>query len=427
MIKKYEQETLCIHGGYKPSNGDPQVLPIAQSTTYRYDHPEFLAGLFDLKEEGHIYTRISNPTVAAFEEKINALEGGVGALAVSSGQAATTLAIFNICSAGDHIIASSAVYGGTYTLLSKTLDRLGIETTFVDPLDSKEEICSKIKENTKAIFGETIANPSLHVLDFEKFASIGKEHKIPFIVDNTFATPCLLKPFEHGANIVIHSATKYIDGHATSVGGVIIDGGNFDWANGKFPDFTEPQAAYHGLQYIEAFGKAAYIAKARVQLLRDLGTTVSPFNAFLFHNSLETLHLRMERHCSNTLALAKYLEAHENVSWVKYPLLESDENYHLAKKYLTKGASGVLSFGVKGGYEKAIEFIKKIEIISLVTHVGDLRTSLLHPASTTHRQLSEEEQISAGVTGDLIRLSVGVENIDDLIKDIDQALREGGK
>jgi len=424
MTKKYSTETLCIHGGYRAEDGASQVLPLTQSTTYRHDSPEHLANLFDLKELGWIYSRIGNPTVGHFEDKLNALEGGVGALAFASGQAAITASLLTVCNAGDHILASTNLYGGTITLFTSTLKKLGIQVTLVDPNAPKEEIEALIKENTKVIYGETIGNPGLNVLDFEKFSTVAKENQIVFIVDNTFATPYLFKPLEHGANIVVHSATKYIDGHATSLGGVIVDGGNFDWAaSGKYKELTEPDPSYHGMVFTEAFGPAAYILKARVHILRDFGGALSPFNAFMLHNSLETLHLRMDRHCSNALALAKYLEAHDSVAWVKYPLLESHDSYELAKKYLKKGASGVLSFGIKGGYEKALEFMKKIDVISLVTHVGDLRTSVLHPASTSHRQLTEEEQIKAGVAPDLIRLSVGLENIDDLIADLEESLK----
>lgn len=423
MIKNYSQETLCIHGGYRAENGKEQVLPIVQSTTYRHDSPEHLAKLFDLKEPGFIYSRIANPTVGYLEEKVSNLEGGVGALGFSSGQAAITGAILTICSAGDHIIASTNLYGGTITLFTSTLKRLGIEVSLIDPEVSKAEIKNLIKENTKIIYGETIGNPGLNILDFEKFSSIAKEEKIVFMVDNTFATPYLFRPFDYGANIVVHSATKYLDGHATSLGGIIVDGGNFDWKeSGKYKELTEPDPTYNGMVFTEAFKSAAYIFKARVHVLRDFGGALSPFNAFLIHNSLETLHLRMDRHCENALKLAKYLEASDKVDWVKYPLLKSHSSYNLAKKYLKKGASGVLSFGIKGGYDKAIQFMSKIELVSLVTHVGDLRTSVLHPASTSHRQLSKENQIKGGVTEDLIRLSVGLENIDDLIADIENAL-----
>ncbi|HDK7167627.1 TPA: O-acetylhomoserine aminocarboxypropyltransferase/cysteine synthase [Clostridium botulinum] len=421
-IKNWNTETICIQGGYTPKSGEPRILPIIQSTTYKYDDPDTVANLFDLKEEGHMYTRISNPTVAAFEEKIAQLEGGVGAVAVSSGQSATTLAILNICSAGDHILASSNLYGGTFTLLSSTLKKLGIETTFVSPEASEEEILKLAKDNTKIVLGETIGNPSVNILDFHKFSNVAKKIKVPFLVDNTLMTPYLCKPFEYGANIVIHSATKYIDGHATSVGGVVIDGGNFNWKNGKFPLLVDKDPTYHGISYTEEFKNLAYITKLRVNLLRDLGTCLSPFNAFLFNLGLETLHLRMERHSENALKLAQFLQEHNKVSWVKYPFLKDDKSYESAKKYLNNGASGMLTFGIKGGTDQAKEFIKNLKLASLVVHIGDARTSVLHPSSTTHRQLSYEEQIASGVTEDLIRVSVGIEYIEDIIKDFQEAL-----
>lgn len=423
MKKNWTTETLCIHGGYRSGDGEPQVLPIVQSTTYRHDTPEHLADLFDLKEEGWIYSRIGNPTVAKFEEKIAALEGGIGAVAFSSGQAAITGAILTICKAGDHIVASSHLYGGTMTLLNGTLGNLGIEVTLVDPFASEEIIEQAITEKTKIIYGETIGNPGLSVLDFDKFSKISKAHGLVFMVDNTFATPILCQPFMHGANIVIHSATKYIDGHATTLGGVVVDGGTFDWhASTRYSVLTKPDSSYHGIVFADNFGSAAYITKVRVHALRDFGGVLSPLNAFLLHKSLETLHLRMERHCQNALALALFLEKHEKISWVKYPLLQSHETFEQAEKYLI-GASGVLSFGIKGGYDAALDFMKKIDLISLVTHVGDLRTSVLHPASTSHRQLTEKEQISSGVTSDLIRLSVGLESKEDLLNDLRNALR----
>ncbi|EPY2307595.1 O-acetylhomoserine aminocarboxypropyltransferase/cysteine synthase family protein [Clostridium sporogenes] len=421
-IKNWNTETICIQGGYTPKSGEPRILPIIQSTTYKYDDPDTVANLFDLKEEGHMYTRISNPTVAAFEEKIAQLEGGVGAVAVSSGQSATTLAVLNICSAGDHILASSNLYGGTFTLLSSTLKKLGIETTFVSPEASEEEILKLAKDNTKIVLGETIGNPSVNILDFHKFSNVAKKIEVPFLVDNTLMTPYLCKPFEYGANIVIHSATKYIDGHATSVGGVVIDGGNFNWKNGKFPLLVDKDPTYHGISYTEEFKNLAYITKLRVNLLRDLGTCLSPFNAFLFNLGLETLHLRMERHSENALKLAQFLQEHNKVSWVKYPFLKDDKSYESAKKYLNNGASGMLTFGIKGGTDQAKEFIKNLKLASLVVHIGDARTSVLHPSSTTHRQLSYEEQIESGVTEDLIRVSVGIEYIEDIIKDFQEAL-----
>ncbi|HOQ17743.1 MAG: O-acetylhomoserine aminocarboxypropyltransferase/cysteine synthase [Epulopiscium sp.] len=421
-MKDWKIETIAVQGGYTPQNSEPRILPIYQSTTYKYDSAEHVAKLFDLEEEGHMYTRISNPTLAALEEKVAQLEGGVGALSTASGQAATTLAILNICQSGEHIVAASNLYGGTFTLLASTFKKFGIEVSFVDPDSSAEEIKKHFRPNTKALFGETIGNPSLNILDFEKFSSIAKEMGVPFIVDNTFATPYLCKPLEHGANVVVHSATKYFDGHATSVGGIIVDGGNFDWTNGKYPGFTEADPTYHGVKYVEQFGKQAYIVKARVQLLRDLGSTLSPFNAFLINLGLETLHLRMERHSENALKLAQFLQGHPKVEWVNYPGLESHRSYALAKKYLPRGCSGVLTFGVKGGKEAGMKFINRVKLAALVVHVADARTSVIHPASTTHRQLTKEEQISSGVTEDLIRVSVGIENIEDIISDFDQAL-----
>jgi O-acetylhomoserine (thiol)-lyase len=422
--KKFRKGTLCVQGLYDPKAGEARVLPIVQSTTYRYEDSDEVAALFDLEKAGHMYSRISNPTVAAFEEKINALEGGVGAVAAASGQSATTLALLNICQSGQHIVAASTIYGGTYNLLSTTFKKLGIEVSFVDPESEEEEILKHFKENTRAIFGETIGNPGLNILDFEKFARIAKKMDVPFIVDNTLATPCLCRPFELGANIVIHSTTKYTDGHATSVGGVVIDGGNFNWDNGKYPELTEPDLSYHGLKYVESFSNMAYIVKARVQLLRDYGCCMSPFNAFLFHLGLETLHLRMERHSQNTLKLAQFLQNHEMVSWVSYPALSNHSSYKNCKKYLPNGASGILTFGIKGGAEAGKELAKHLKLVALVVHLGDARTSLLHPASTTHRQLTKEQQIASGVLPDLIRVSVGIEDAEDIIEDFDQALNK---
>lgn len=426
-MKNYKIETQCVQGTYKPKSGEPRVLPIAQSTTYQYYDSDDVADLFDLKSATHMYSRISNPTVAELENKMSLLEGGVGAVAASSGQAASTLAFLNICKAGDHIVAGSTIYGGTYNLLAVTLKKLGIEVTFINPDCSYDEIVAAAKENTKALFAETIGNPGLNILDFEKFSKAAKAMDIPFMVDNTVATPILCRPFEHGADIVIHSTTKYTDGHATSVGGVVIDGGSFNWDNGKFPELVEPDPSYHGVQYVRDFGPAAYATKARVQMLRDLGMTMSPFSAFMFHLGLETLHVRMERHCENALKLARFLKDHEGVSWVNYPLLEDHPTYDLAKKYLPKGASGVLTFGIKGGTEAGKELIKHMELTALVVHLGDLRTSILHPASTTHRQLTEEQQITAGVLPDLIRVSIGIENIDDIIEDFDKAIKAVAK
>lgn len=423
-MRNYSDETLCIHGGYKAKAGEPQVLPIAQSTTFRYYDPEDLAKLFDLEKEGYIYSRIANPTVAAFEKKINVLEGGVGAVAFASGQSALTAAILTICSKGDHIIASSKIYGGSITLLTSTLKKFGIGVTLVNPKDSIEKISESVKKNTKIIFGEVISNPSLDVLDVEKFSAIAKNNGLVFMIDNTFTTPYLFKPFEYGANIIVHSASKYIDGHGIALAGVVIDGGNFDWkTSDKFNDLNEPDPSYHDLVFTEAFQEAAYITKVRVNALRDLGAALSPQNAFLLHNGLETLHLRMDKHSNNALCIANFLNNNEHVSHVNYPLLESHDTYNLGKKYLTKGASGVISFSLKGGKEKAMDFLRKIELISLVTHVGDLRTSVLHPATTTHRQLSEKKLIASGISDGMIRLSVGIENPDDIIEDLKNALR----
>lgn len=423
-MSKWSKETICVQGNYNPKPGEPRVLPIVQSTTYAYDDPDQVARLFDLEEVGHMYSRISNPTVCAFEEKINALEGGSGALAVASGQSATITAILTICSAGDHVISSATIYGGTYNLFKVTLAKLGIDVSFVDPEDSIEDIKKLSRENTKAVFAETLGNPGLNVLDFDKFSKVSKSIGVPLIVDNTLATPCLCRPFEHGANIIVHSTTKYTDGHATSVGGVVIDGGTFDWGNGKFKDFTEPDASYHGVKYYETFKEAAFITKARVQLLRDLGNCMSPFNAFLNHLGLETLHLRMERHSQNALKLAEWLNTQEKIEWVNYPLLEGNIELEKAKKYLPNGGSGILTFGIAGDLEAAKQFTKSLKLTTLVVHIADVRTSILHPASTTHRQLSEQQQIESGVNPELLRVSVGIESIEDIIKDFENALSQ---
>jgi len=415
-------ETKCVQEGYKPKNGEPRVLPIYQSTTYKYDSSEHLGDLFDLKVAGHMYTRISNPTVAAVEDKIAALEGGVGAMLTSSGQAASLISIMNICSAGDHVVSSSAIYGGTFNLFAVTLKRYGIEFTFVDPDASEEEIQAAFKPNTKAVFGETIANPVLSVLDIERFAKIAHKNNVPLIIDNTFATPVLCRPIEFGADIVTHSTTKYMDGHASVVGGVIVDSGNFDWTKGDFPGLTTPDESYHGVVYTKDFGKAAYVTKARVQLMRDLGSSPSPLSAFLINMSLETLHLRIERHSENALKVAEFLENNPKITWVNYPLLKGNKYYETAKKYLNGGASGVISFGVKGGRDAAVKFMDSLKLCAIVVHVADARTSVLHPASTTHRQLTDEQLVSAGVKPDLIRMSIGIENVEDIIDDIKQAL-----
>lgn len=422
MSENWKIETQAVQSGYEPKPTEPRIPAICQSTTYKYDSAEHVAKLFDLELPDHMYTRISNPTTAAFEGKIAAMEGGVAALATSSGQAATSLAILNIAQAGQHVVAASTLYGGTYSLFANTLPKMGIEVSFVDPEASIDELKAAFRPETRCLFAETIGNPGLNVLDFAKFSAVAKQQQVPLLIDNTFATPYLCRPFEHGADIVIHSATKYIDGHATSVGGVIVDGGSFDWTNGRYPELTEPDESYHGLRYTDAFGPLAYIIKCRVQYMRDLGTTPAPQNSFLFNHGLTTLPLRMERHSSNTLALAKHLEKHPAVSWVNYPGLESHPSYALGQTYLPLGCSGVMTFGIKGGRDAGIKFMEACKLIALVVHVGDARSCVLHPASTTHRQLSEEQQIAAGVSPDLIRISVGIEHIDDILEDVDQAL-----
>ncbi|MEK6265471.1 MAG: O-acetylhomoserine aminocarboxypropyltransferase/cysteine synthase [Clostridium sp.] len=422
-MNSWKIETKCLQEGYKPGNGEPHVLPICQSTTYRYKSTEQVAKLFDLQEAGHMYSRISNPTVECLENKIAALEGGVGALCTSSGQSATLISILNICQNGDHVVSSNSIYGGTFNLLAMTIKKMGIEVTFVDPDSDEEEIQKAFKTNTKAIFGETIANPKISVLDIEKFARLAHKNGVPLIIDSTFATPILCRPFEFGADIVVHSTTKYMDGHASSVGGVIVDSGNFDWTKGKFPEFTQPDPSYHGLIYTEAFGKAAYIAKARVQIMRDMGNCMSPNNAFLTNFGMETLHLRMERHSENALKVATFLEGLENVQSVSYPSLAGDKYNALAKKYLPKGSSGVISFIIKGGREAAVKFMDKLQLASIVVHVADVRTLVLHPASSTHRQMNDKQLSEAGIEPGLIRLSVGIENVEDIIEDIRQAIK----
>ncbi len=418
-------ETLCVQAGYEPQNGEPRVMPIYQSTTFKYSSTEQMADLFDLKASGYFYTRLQNPTNDFVASKIAQLEGGVGAILTSSGQAASFYSIFNICEAGDHFISSSTIYGGTFNLFAVTMKKLGIECTFVDPDASEEEISKAFRPNTKALFGETIANPVLSVLDIEKFARIAHYHGVPLIVDNTFATPINCRPFEFGADIVMHSTTKYMDGHATQVGGVIVDSGNFDWEqyHDKFKGLTEPDESYHGLTYTKAFGKMAYITKATVQLMRDLGSIPSPNNAFLLNLGLETLHLRVPRHCENAQKVAEYLEKNPNVAWVNYSGLPSNKYYALAQKQFTNGQScGVVTFGLKGDRERAIRFMDNLKLCCIVTHVADARTCVLHPASHTHRQLSDEQLVEAGVRPDLIRFSVGIENANDIIADIEQAL-----
>ena len=424
MANKLNQETLCVQAGWTPTNGEPRVLPIYQSTTFKYDSSEQMAKLFDLEASGYFYTRLQNPTNDAVAAKIAALEGGVAAMLTSSGQAANFFAFFNICEAGDHIVSATSIYGGTYNLLSVTLKKLGIECTFVDEGASEEEISQAFRPNTKLLFGETISNPGVKVLDIEKFARIAHQHGVPLIVDNTFATPINCCPFEWGADIVTHSTTKYMDGHASTVGGCIVDSGNFDWSAhaDKYPGLCEPDPSYHGLTYTESFGKMAYITKATSQLMRDLGSIQAPQNAFLLNLGLETLHLRMPQHCKNALKVAQWLQQNDKVAWINYPDLEGDKYHDLAKKYLPNGSCGVMAFGLKGGRDVAINFMDHLKFVAIVTHVADARTCVLHPASHTHRQLSDEQLIEAGVAPDLIRLSVGIENADDIIADLEQAL-----
>ncbi|MDU7150932.1 MAG: O-acetylhomoserine aminocarboxypropyltransferase/cysteine synthase family protein [Peptoniphilus grossensis] len=416
--------TLCVQAGYEPKNGEPRVLPIIQSTTFKYDSSEQMGNLFDLKESGYFYTRLSNPTNDAVANKIVALEGGVAGILTSSGQAANFYALLNILKAGDHVISSSAIYGGTYNLIAHTMKDLGIESTFVDPAISLEDLNKEFKENTKAVFGETLSNPSLQILDIETFAKAAHDHGVPLIVDNTFPTPIFLRPIEWGADIVTHSTTKYMNGFANSVGGDVIDSGNFDWSKhkDKFPGLTEPDETYHGVVYTESFGKGAYITKMTTTLMRDLGSIPSPQNSFYLGLGLETLHLRMPRHYKNALAVAKFLENNDKISWVSFSALEKDSQHELAKKYLPEGSCGVISFGVKGGRDAATKFMDSLKLAAVVTHVADSRTCVLHPASTTHRQMNEEELRQAGISSDLIRMSVGIEDAEDIIEDIKGAL-----
>ena len=424
-MSDWKIETKCIQEGYKPENSQPRILPIYQSTTYKYESSEHLGDLFDLKVAGHMYTRISNPTVEYVEQKIAALEGGVGAMITSSGQAASTIAILNITSAGQNFVCLSTIYGGTVNLFAVTLKRLGVEVRFVTQDMSDEEIDKCFDENTRLVFGETVANPALTLFDIERFANIAHRHGVPLVVDNTFATPIFCRPFEFGADIVIHSTTKYMDGHASVVGGVIVDSGKFDWkAGGKYPELTEPDESYHGVIYTEEFGAAAYVTKARCQLMRDLGTTPQPIAAFILNLGLESLAVRMERHFSNALTVAKHLEDHPKVAWINYPALESSPQYELFKKYTPNGTCGVISFGVKGGRAAAVKFMDSLKMAQIVVHVADARTSVLHPASTTHRQLTDEQLVACGITPELVRFSVGIENVDDIIADLDQALEQ---
>ncbi|MBQ8038579.1 MAG: O-acetylhomoserine aminocarboxypropyltransferase/cysteine synthase [Lachnospiraceae bacterium] len=418
--------TKCIHEGWKPSQGESRQLPIYQSTTFKYDTSDAMGKLFDLKANGYFYTRLQNPTNDAVAEKICALEGGVAAMLTSSGQAANFYAIFNICENGDHFIASSSIYGGTYNLFGVTMKKMGIECTFVDQDLPEEELAKYFKPNTKAVFGETVTNPTVSVLDFEKLARLAHSHGVPLIVDNTFATPVNCRPFEWGADIVTHSTTKYMDGQGVGVGGCIVDSGNFDWAKyaDKFPGLTTPDESYHGITYVERFGKGAYITKATAQLMRDFGSIQSPQSAFYLNLGLETLHLRMKRHCENALAIAKFLKAQDKVAWVHYADLEDDKYNDLARKYMPNGTCGVLAFGIKGGRDASIAFMDKLKLVSIVTHVADAKTCLLHPASHTHRQLTDEQLKEAGVAPDLIRLSVGIEDVEDIISDLKQALEK---
>ena len=418
-------ETKCVQAGYQPENGQPRILPIYQSTTYKYDSAEHLGKLFDLTVPGHMYTRISNPTVEMVEEKIAALEGGAGAMLTSSGQAANLLAVLNIASAGDNIVCSSAIYGGTINLFAFTLKRLGIETRFFTPEATDDEISALIDGRTRLVFGETVANPALIVCDIERLAHIAHAHDVPLVIDNTFPTPVLCRPIEFGCDIVTHSTTKYMDGHASVVGGCIVDSGNFDWEKaGKYPELTEPDESYHGVVYTKSFGRAAYINKARAQLMRDFGCTPQPIAAFILNLGLESLAVRMERHCENAQAVAEYLEKHPKVSWVNFPGLASSPQHALAQKYLPKGVCGVISFGVKGGREAAMKFMDSLRLAQIVVHVADARTSVLHPASTTHRQLTDEQLVDAGISADLVRLSVGIENIEDILEDLEQAFNK---
>ncbi len=423
-MSEYRMDTQCIHAGYHPGNGEPRVMPIVQSTTFRYETSEAMGRLFDLEDAGFFYTRLGNPTLDAVEQKIAALEGGVGAMLTSSGQAASMLAVLNICHAGSHVVSSSAIYGGTFNLLYKTLQEMGMSCTFVAPGCTQEELEAAFRENTRCVFAETLSNPSLVVTDLELFAKAAHAHGVPLIVDNTFATPMNCHPLSFGADIITHSTTKYMDGHAVQVGGCIVDGGTFDWDNGKFPMLTEPDESYHGLSYTKQFGKAAYITKARTHLMRDIGAQASPMNAFLLNLGLETLALRMERHCFNAQKVAEYLQNHEKIGWVNYPGLPGSPYYELAKKYMPNGTCGVISFGIKGGREAAMRFMDSLELASVVTHVADLRTCVLHPASTTHRQMTDEQLVEAGISSDLIRMSVGIENIADILEDIEQALQK---
>lgn len=423
MKKDYRIETKAVQAGYDPKSGESRIPPIAQSTTFAYEKADDMAALFDLEGSGFFYTRLANPTTDAYQKKVAELEGGIAAVATSSGQAASLYSVINIAQSGDNLIALNNIYGGTFTLLKASLARFGIETRFVK-IDELDKIPDLIDENTKCIFGESLSNPSVQVLDIEKVANIAHDHDIPLIIDNTFPTPYLCRPFEHGADIIVHSSTKYLDGHAAAMGGIVVDSGNFDWANGKFPLLSDPDPNYHGISYTESFGNAAYATRATAVLSRDFGAIISPMNAFLTNRGIETLHLRMERHSENALKVAKFLEGHEKVESVNYPGLESDEYYELAQKYLPKGQSGVVSVRVKGGKEEGKKFMEAFKLFKIVTHVADTRSCVLHPASATHRQLDDATLIASGIYPNSVRLSIGIENIDDIIEDIDQALNQ---
>ena len=423
-MENLHKDTICIQSGWKPKNGEPRILPIYQSTTFKYDSSDEMGKLFDLEADGYFYTRLQNPTSDAVAKKITELEGGYAGLLTSSGQAANFFALFNICEAGDHIVASATIYGGTYNLISVTMKKLGIDCTFVDPDASEEELNKAFKPNTKVMFGETIANPALVILDIEKFAKVAHSHGVPLILDNTFATPINCHPFEWGADIVTHSTTKYMDGHAMTMGGCIVDSGNFDWEkyHDKYKGLTEPDESYHGVVYTKKFGKGAYIQKAIAQLMRDLGSVISPQNSFLLNVGLETLHLRVPRHCENAAKVANFLNNHEKVAWVNFAGLPDNKYHDLAKKYMPNGTCGVISFGLVGGRAVSVDFMDNLKLIAIVTHVADARTCVLHPASHTHRQMTDEQLVEAGVAPDLIRLSVGIENADDIINDLKNAL-----
>ena len=419
------QGTICVQGAYRPKNGEPRVLPIVQSTTYKYDSSVEMGDLFDLKKSGYFYSRLQNPTNDTVAAKITMLEGGVAGMLTSSGQAANFYAVFNIAQAGDHIVSSSAIYGGTYNLFNVTMRKLGIDFTFVNPDATEEEIQAAFKPNTKAVFGETISNPSLDILDIERFAKVAHKNGVPLIVDNTFATPINCRVFDWGVDIVTHSTTKYMEGHASTIGGVIVDSGNFDWTqNDKFPGLTTPDESYHGITYSDTFGKGAYITKATVQLMRDLGSMPSPHDAFLLNVGLESLHLRVARHCENAKKVAEYLKNHDKITWVNCAMLEDDKQYAKAQKYMPNGTCGVVSFGIKGGRAAATKFMDSLKLAAIVTHVADARSCCLHPASTTHRQLTDEQLKECGVTPDLIRFSCGIEDCEDIIADIEQALAQ---